>query len=36
MEIDPEAATHVDDVLHYLEAAFGCIEVAVEGNKETE
>ena len=32
-KIDPEAATHVGDVLHYLEAAIGCVEVAVEDNK---
>ncbi|WP_341529955.1 hypothetical protein WKK05_11950 [Nostoc sp. UHCC 0302] len=34
MKIDPEAATHIGDVLHYLEAAIGCVEVAVENNKE--
>ncbi|WP_341532112.1 hypothetical protein WKK05_39790 (plasmid) [Nostoc sp. UHCC 0302] len=30
MKIDPEAATHLGDVLHYLEAAMGCVEVTVE------
>jgi hypothetical protein len=30
IKIDPEAATHIGDVLHYLEAAIGCIEIAVE------
>jgi hypothetical protein len=35
MKIGPETGTHIGDVLHYLEAAIGCVEVAVEDNKET-
>ncbi|BDI20646.1 hypothetical protein ANSO36C_64480 (plasmid) [Nostoc cf. commune SO-36] len=29
-KIDPEAATHVGDVLHYLSEAIGCLEEVVE------
>ncbi|MCC5654504.1 hypothetical protein LC609_32940 [Nostoc sp. XA013] len=28
--IDPEAATHLGDVLHYLGEAMGCVEEIVE------
>ncbi|WP_375443216.1 hypothetical protein [uncultured Nostoc sp.] len=28
--IDPEAATHLGDVLHYLTEAMGCVEEVVE------
>ncbi len=28
--IDPEAATHLGDVLHYLAEAMGCVEEVVE------
>ncbi|MEH2151695.1 MAG: hypothetical protein V7K63_26940 [Nostoc sp.] len=28
--IDPEAATHLGDVLHYLSEAMGCVEEIVE------
>ncbi|AUB43327.1 hypothetical protein COO91_09502 (plasmid) [Nostoc flagelliforme CCNUN1] len=28
--IDPEAATHLGDVLHYLDQAMGCVEEVVE------
>ncbi|WP_322707301.1 hypothetical protein [Nostoc sp. DedQUE04] len=28
--IDPEAATHLADVLHYLSEAMGCVEEIVE------
>ncbi|WP_100903234.1 hypothetical protein [Nostoc flagelliforme] len=36
--IDPEAATHVGDTLHYLCEAMGCLEevVEVKFNQETE
>ncbi|MBW4457559.1 MAG: hypothetical protein KME55_35650 [Nostoc indistinguendum CM1-VF10] len=36
--IDPEAATHLADVLHYLGEAMGCVEeiVEVKFNQETE
>lgn len=29
-KIDPEAATHLADVLHYLGEAMGCVEEIVE------
>jgi hypothetical protein len=29
-KIDPEAATHLGDVLHYLCEAMGCLEEVVE------
>ncbi|NEU81362.1 hypothetical protein [Nostoc sp. UIC 10630] len=29
-KIDPEAATHLGDVLHYLSEAMGCVEEVVE------
>ena len=29
-KIDPEAATHLGDVLHYLSEAMGCVEKIVE------
>ncbi|MEH1910632.1 hypothetical protein [Nostoc sp.] len=29
-KIDPEAATHLGDVLHYLAEAMGCLEEVVE------
>jgi hypothetical protein len=29
-KIDPEAATHLGDVLHYLGEAMGCVEEIVE------
>ncbi len=29
-KIDPEAATHVGDILHYLVEAMGCVEEVVE------
>jgi hypothetical protein len=29
-KIDPEAATHLGDVLHYLTEAMGCVEEIVE------
>lgn len=29
-KIDPEAATHLGDVLHYLGEAMGCVEESVE------
>ena len=29
-KIDPEAATHLGDVLHYLGEAIGCVEEIVE------
>ncbi|MBN3957385.1 hypothetical protein [Nostoc sp. NMS8] len=29
-KIDPEAATHVGDVLHYLTEAMSCVEEVVE------
>jgi hypothetical protein len=29
-KIDPEAATHLGDVLHYLGEAMGCVEEVVE------
>ncbi|MCF2152240.1 hypothetical protein IQ276_038815 [Desmonostoc muscorum LEGE 12446] len=29
-KIDPEAATHLGDVLHYLEQAMGCVEEIIE------
>ena len=29
-KIDPEAATHLGDVLHYLTEAMGCVEEVVE------
>lgn len=29
-KIDPEAATHLGDVLHYLDQAMGCVEEVVE------
>ncbi|MCW5318042.1 hypothetical protein GTQ43_31030 [Nostoc sp. KVJ3] len=29
-KIDPEAATHLGDVLHYLTEATGCVEEVVE------
>ncbi|MBN3906720.1 MAG: hypothetical protein HWQ35_09200 [Nostoc sp. NMS1] len=29
-KIDPEAATHLGDVLHYLNEAMGCVEEIVE------
>ncbi|MBE8990471.1 hypothetical protein [Nostoc sp. LEGE 12450] len=29
-KIDPEAATHLGDVLHYLDQAMGCVEKVVE------
>jgi hypothetical protein len=29
-KIDPEAATHLGDVLHYLSEAIGCVEEIVE------
>ncbi|MBE9003044.1 hypothetical protein IQ274_33955 [Nostoc sp. LEGE 12447] len=29
-KIDPEAATHLGDVLHYLAEAMGCLEEIVE------
>lgn len=36
--IDPEAATHLGDVLHYLGEAMGCVEeiVEVKFNQESE
>ncbi|MDM9580223.1 hypothetical protein [Nostoc sp. GT001] len=36
--IDPEAATHVGDTLHYLGEAMGCVEeiVEVKFNQEVE
>lgn len=37
-KVDPEAATHLGDVLHYLGEAMGCVEeiVEVKFNQETE
>ncbi|WP_199349507.1 hypothetical protein [Nostoc flagelliforme] len=37
-KIDPEAATHLGDVLHYLSEAMGCVEeiVEVKFNQEAE
>lgn len=37
-KIDPEAATHLGDVLHYLGEAMGCLEeiLEVKFNQETE
>ncbi|MCC5654744.1 hypothetical protein LC609_34240 [Nostoc sp. XA013] len=37
-KIDPEAATHLGDTLHYLAEAMGCVEeiVEVKFNQETE
>ncbi|MBD2730551.1 hypothetical protein H6G96_30605 [Nostoc sp. FACHB-892] len=37
-KIDPEAATHLGDVLHYLGEAMGCVEeiVEVKFNQEAE
>jgi len=37
-KIDPEVATHVGDVLHYLGEAMGCVEeiVEVKFNQESE
>ena len=29
-KIDPEAATHLGDVLHYLSEVMGCVEEIVE------
>ncbi|MBD2730609.1 hypothetical protein H6G96_30910 [Nostoc sp. FACHB-892] len=29
-KIDPEAATHLSDVLHYLSEVMGCVEEIVE------
>ncbi|AVH64101.1 hypothetical protein NPM_2418 [Nostoc sp. 'Peltigera membranacea cyanobiont' N6] len=29
-KIDPEAATHLGDALHYLSEAMGCVEEIVE------
>jgi hypothetical protein len=29
-KIDPEAATHLGDTLHYLAEAMGCVEEVVE------
>jgi hypothetical protein len=29
-QIDPEAATHLGDVLHYLSEAMGCIEPLID------
>ncbi|WP_244142201.1 hypothetical protein [aff. Roholtiella sp. LEGE 12411] len=29
-KIDPEAATHLGDVLHYLGEAMGCVEPLIE------
>ncbi|NDJ26248.1 hypothetical protein GS682_32735 [Nostoc sp. B(2019)] len=29
-EIDPEATTHLNDVLHYLSEAMGCVEPLVD------
>ncbi|MHC5771256.1 MAG: hypothetical protein ACYTXI_37975 [Nostoc sp.] len=29
-KIDPKAATHLGDVLHYLDQAMGCVEEIVE------
>jgi hypothetical protein len=36
-KIDPEAATHLGDVLHYLSEAMGCVEeiVEIKFNQET-
>ncbi|OYD95145.1 hypothetical protein CDG77_10460 [Nostoc sp. 'Peltigera membranacea cyanobiont' 213] len=36
-KIDPEAATHLGDVLHYLNEAMSCVEevVEVKFNQET-
>ncbi|MBD2248619.1 hypothetical protein [Nostoc sp. FACHB-888] len=37
-KIDPEAATHLGDVLHYLSEVMGCVEgiVEVKFNQEAE
>ncbi|WP_041566666.1 hypothetical protein [Nostoc punctiforme] len=37
-KIDPEAATHLGDTLHYLTEAMGCVEeiVEVKFNQEAE
>lgn len=37
-KLDPEAATHVGDVLHYLSEAMGCVDevIQVKLNQETE
>ncbi|MBD2534011.1 hypothetical protein H6G97_32485 [Nostoc flagelliforme FACHB-838] len=37
-KIDPEAATHLGDVLHYLAEVMGCVQeiVEVKFNQETE
>jgi hypothetical protein len=37
-KIDPEAATHLGDVLHYLGEAMGCVEeiVEIKFNQESE
>ncbi len=37
-KIDPEAGTHLADVLHYLSEAMGCVEeiVEVKFNQEAE
>ncbi|MEH1977702.1 MAG: hypothetical protein V7L27_00045 [Nostoc sp.] len=37
-KIDPEAATHLGDVLHYLAKAMGCVEeiVEIKFNQESE
>ncbi|MCC5662154.1 hypothetical protein LC608_35655 [Nostoc sp. XA010] len=37
-KIDPEAATHLADVLHYLSEAMGCVEeiVEIKFNQESE
>ncbi|HYX16211.1 MAG TPA: hypothetical protein VE944_17945 [Nostoc sp.] len=37
-KIDPEAATHLGDVLHYLSEAMGCVEeiVEIKFNQESE
>lgn len=37
-KIDPEAATHVGDVLHYLGEVMGCVEeiIEVKFNQEAE
>ena len=37
-KIDPEAATHVGDVLHYLGEVMGCLEeiIEIKFNQESE
>ncbi|WP_341531869.1 hypothetical protein WKK05_38345 (plasmid) [Nostoc sp. UHCC 0302] len=35
MKIDPEAATHLGDVLHYLEVAIGCVDECINQEKKS-